>query len=161
MNKKFMPNYANDCCSSDSATIVTIKDNMDTFHKVVEKVEKKYEQKNSEMEMEGANMLATQEMTMNRYKRYIHDKIFKISIHPSLAETQIAINISEEAFEHMKEDPEYEIEVMKLLEQDLGNSYPVGWAPRYSVFKIGKTLEDYNVTDTSSRFNNIRATFTI
>lgn len=55
------------------------------------------------------------EMTMEEYKQYIAQKIRQIPVHPSRRYEYISVNISEEGYAAMKNDPEYEAWVLNDL----------------------------------------------
>ena len=57
----------------------------------------------------------TENMTLDEYKQYIHDKISQIPIHPSQSGWQWSIEITDEGFEAMKQNPEYEESVLKSI----------------------------------------------
>lgn len=56
-----------------------------------------------------------QEMTMEEYKQYIAQKIRQLPVHPSRRQENISVIISEEGYEAMKNDPEYEAWVLNDL----------------------------------------------
>lgn len=60
-------------------------------------------------------MRSPQEMTMEEYKQYIAQKIRQIPVHPSRRNEYISVNISEEGYAAMKNDPEYEAWVLNDL----------------------------------------------
>jgi len=55
--------------------------------------------------------------------------------------TNLAVNISEEAFKNMKDDPEYREKILSLIRRDFTSSV----APRQcsEVITVGATLKDY------------------
>lgn len=97
--------------------------------------------------IEGADArtVSTQDMTMDEYKQYIYDKISRIPMNPSRAWDNISIHISEDGFEAMKNDPEYEQWVFNRLKQDFVSHDP--WAAvcggSYCVKYIGASPEEY------------------
>ena len=89
--------------------------------------------------------VSTQDMTMDEYKRYVYDRISRIPMNPSRAWDNISIHISEDGFEAMKNDPEYEKWVLDRLEQEFMSYDP--WAAMcggsYAVKYIGASPEEY------------------
>lgn len=67
--------------------------------------------------MQGVS--SPQEMSMEEYKQYIAQKIRQIPIHPSRRNEYISVNISEEGYAAMKNDPEYEAWVLDDLRSAL------------------------------------------
>lgn len=59
--------------------------------------------------------VSPREMTMEQYKQYIAQKIKQIPVHPSRRNDCISVNISEEGYQAMKNDPEYEAWVLDNL----------------------------------------------
>lgn len=76
---------------------------------------------------------------MRLFQLEFYQELSQISSHPSISNA--AVNISDEAFQAMKEDPEYRAQVLSLLERDLGASV----APRQCslLITVGKTLSQY------------------
>ena len=96
--------------------------------------------------IEEATAVSTKDMTLEEYKNYIHEKISNIPWSPSNLCDSWSIDISEEGFKAMKNDPEYEKWVLDDLTKALTTPYP-GWArsiggPRYVVAHIGATKDD-------------------
>lgn len=89
--------------------------------------------------------VSTQDMTMEEYKAYIHDKISQLPMSPSHMMDSIAIHISEAGFEAMKNDPEYEKWVLDKLGKDFMTNNP--WSAicggGYTVHYIGASPEEY------------------
>lgn len=88
----------------------------------------------------------TKDMTLEQYKNYIHNKISQIPLHPSQRMNSISIHISDEGFEAMQKDPEYEKWVIDRLKYDFGFNDP--WANlcggSYIVHYFGATKEEYH-----------------
>ena len=59
--------------------------------------------------------------------------------------TNLAVNISEEAFKNMKDDPEYRAKIMSALQRDLTSSF----APLKAslLITVGATEKDYREID--------------
>lgn len=97
----------------------------------------------------GVKTLDPKEMTMEEYKSYVHHRIDQMvqNRHPSQAFCSYAINISEEGFEAMKNDPEYENWVFnEALKKNLDFNDP--WTAltggSYHILNIGPTKETSN-----------------
>lgn len=84
-------------------------------------------------------------MTLEEYKQYIHMKISQIPMHPSQVLRSVSIHISDEGFQAMQEDPEYEKWVLDTLKQDFGFYDP--WASvcggSFTIHRFGATREEY------------------
>lgn len=84
-------------------------------------------------------------MTMDEYKAYIREKIYRIPVNPSQALNSVAVDITEEGFEAMKNDPEYEEWVMSGLRADFASYDP--WSSlcggHYVVHHFGASREEY------------------
>ncbi len=77
---------------------------------------------------------------MEIFKKEFYAEIDKIPKDRTIA--NVAINISEEAFKNMKDDPEYREKVLSLIKRDMTGS--VAPAPDCSlVITIGATSKDY------------------
>ncbi len=76
---------------------------------------------------------------MNRFKEEFYKEIDKIKCHSTVKNA--TVNISDKAFENMKENPQYREKIMSLLERDLGSSY----APRNTsvMLTVGESLNQY------------------
>ena len=87
----------------------------------------------------------TADMTMEEYKSYIHEKLSQIPSHPSRNGDSVTVHISEEGFEAMKSDPEYEQWVLGHLREDFAvrNPFLASTGSMYQVHYIGATKEEY------------------
>ena len=89
--------------------------------------------------------VSPKDMTMEEYKRYIHDKIFQIPLNPSRMQDSISVQISDEGFEAMKNDPEYEKWVLDRLEKEFMAYNP--WSSvcggNYCVLRFGASPKEY------------------
>lgn len=83
-------------------------------------------------------------MTMEEYKQYIARKIRQIPIHPSRRNEYISVTISEEGYEAMKNDPEYEAWVLNDLRSAWSRpGYCFGSGDRvYTHLHYGATQEE-------------------
>lgn len=66
-------------------------------------------------ETQNQVVIVTEEMTMEEYRDYIHDRISQIPIHPSQIGWQWNIEITDGGFEAMKADSEYEQYVLHTI----------------------------------------------
>lgn len=90
----------------------------------------------------------TEEMTMAEYKSYIADLIDSIPVDPTHAKDDMCINISEEGWETMKDDPEYESWVIGHIKANLTfhnpwASFP-GFNGNYFVDNFGSCIEEHH-----------------
>ena len=76
---------------------------------------------------------------MELFKKEFYDEIAKIPQNRTI--TNVAINISEEAFKNMKDNPEYRAKIMSVLQRDLTSSF----APLKAslLITVGATEKDY------------------
>lgn len=81
----------------------------------------------------------SEEEEMQLFRKEFYEDLEKLTNHPSI--NSVAVNISDAAFQAMKEDPEYREKVLSLLQRDLGSSV----APRSCslLITVGATLEEY------------------
>lgn len=92
-----------------------------------------------------ASAVSPQDMTLDEYKRYIHDKISNMPIHPSQEPAHYSVQITDAGFEAMQNDPEYE---KWVLDEALGTNFSSRdpWAPLcggvYRCIHIGATVEE-------------------
>lgn len=59
--------------------------------------------------------IATEELSLAQYKQYIHELISQLPLHPSQEKWTYCISISDEGFMAMKNDPEYEKQVLDQI----------------------------------------------
>lgn len=76
---------------------------------------------------------------MERFKKEFYDDLSKVTNHKTVSNA--AVNISEEAFCAMKDNPQYREKVLSLIQRDWGDSY----APRNCsvMITVGATLNAY------------------
>lgn len=83
------------------------------------------------------------DMSMEAYRQTIRERISQMPLSATRQMESISIQISDAAFERMKNDPDYEAWVLNDLRQAFSQSNP--WVPvsggGYSVFYIGETKE--------------------
>lgn len=101
----------------------------------------------------------TDSMSMTEYKIYIYNVISALTFDPSESRDFIAVNISDEGFEAMKNDPEYEKWVLSKIAEDYfsfnmwGNRHSV----RYGIKYFGATKEEYRSETWCADLNDIKA----
>ena len=76
---------------------------------------------------------------MQLFKKEFYEDLSKIVCNPTVSNA--AVNISDAAFQAMKDDPEYRTQVLSLLQRDLGASF----APRNCsiLITVGTDLDQY------------------
>ncbi|MBQ8665589.1 MAG: hypothetical protein IJ526_01840 [Lachnospiraceae bacterium] len=86
------------------------------------------------------------DMTMDEYKSYISSVIDKIPEDPSRATTESSIHISDEAWETMKDDPDFEAYVLGGIE-DIYTFHNPWMSPpnvkRWEVLEFGVPMENF------------------
>ncbi|MCI8484958.1 MAG: hypothetical protein HFH41_11575 [Lachnospiraceae bacterium] len=114
-----------------------------------EKIDQKSQELSGAGETNGimdVDIVSDGEMTLEEYKQYIYDKIANIPVSPSQMSSSFSVHISEEGFQAMKEDPDYEKWVLDTLKYDFGFDNP--WAGiaggSYVVHNFGATKEEYS-----------------
>lgn len=89
--------------------------------------------------------ISTKDMTLAEYKQYIYNRISQLPMHPSQMMRSVAVHISDEGFEAMRQDPEYEKWVLDTLKYDFAYNDP--WAQvcggSYAIHRFGASREDY------------------
>lgn len=98
----------------------------------------------------------TKAMSMAEYKLYIYDKIGALPVHSSNISDSISVRISDEGFEAMKNDPEYERWVLDCLKINFQTPDP--WSNmcggKFVVFHFGATKEECHVESWRLGFRN-------
>lgn len=96
------------------------------------------------------------DMTMDEYKAYISDKISQMPMNPSRMQDSISINISEDGFEAMKNDPEYENWVLDYIQRDFMCYDP--WTSvcggSYVVYNFGASKEEFHAEGWYAGYQN-------
>ena len=110
-------------------------------------IEQNYYQRNMTIIKNLNNMVekisSTKELSeveeMELFKKEFYEELSKIPCDSSWS--NLAVNISEEAFKNMKDDPEYREKILSLIKRDFTSSV----APRQcsGVITVGATLKDY------------------
>ena len=96
-----------------------------------------YEVNGTEATQQKAELSKAEEMQL--FKKEFYEDLSKIICNPTVSNA--AVNISDAAFQAMKDDPEYRAQVLALLQRDLGASY----APRNCsvLITVGTSLDQY------------------
>jgi hypothetical protein len=114
----------------------------------MDKLIEKSEQSEQIKEISKINVVEkdfVKDMTMEEYKQYIYDQIAKIPISDSQMNSSFSVYITEEGFEAMKNNPEYEQWVLAILRYDF--TFYDAWAymhgSRYVIHCFGAEKEEY------------------
>ena len=96
-----------------------------------------FEVNGTEATQQKAELSKAEEMQL--FKKEFYEDLSKIICNPTVSNA--AVNISDAAFQAMKDDPEYRAQVLSLLQRDLGASY----APRNCsvLITVGTSLDQY------------------
>ena len=96
-----------------------------------------FEVNRTEVTQQKAELSEAEEMQL--FKKEFYEDLSKIVCNPTVSNA--AVNISDAAFQAMKDDPEYREQVLALLQRDLGASY----APRNCsvLITVGTSLDQY------------------
>ena len=85
------------------------------------------------------------DMTPEEYRKYIHYQISQIPMHPSQAMSSVSVHISDEGFEAMQKDPDYEKWVLDVLRRNLAFCDP--WTDvcggSFTIHRFGASKEEY------------------
>lgn len=86
------------------------------------------------------------DMSLEAYKQYIGDKISRLPMSASSQMQSISVQITDEGFEAMKNDPEYEAWVLDTLAQNFRfqNPWTAMCGGGYVVHHFGATKEQYH-----------------
>ena len=98
-----------------------------------------FAEKAAKTEEVGSTKEMSEAEEMAAFKKEFYAELERIPKHRTLA--NVAINISEEAFENMKADPEYRQQILSLLQRDLTSSFAPTKASM--VLTVGATSKDY------------------
>ena len=110
---------------------------MDMAARAGEKKNDVFEVNGTEATQQKAELSKAEEMQL--FKKEFYEDLSKIICNPTVSNA--AVNISDAAFQAMKDDPEYRAQVLSLLQRDLGASY----APRNCsvLITVGASLDQY------------------
>lgn len=91
------------------------------------------------LEKTGSTQELSEAEEMELFKKEFYEDLSKVTNHSTVSDA--AVNISDAAFEAMKEDPQYREKVLSLIKRDWGDSY----APRNCsvMITVGATLNEY------------------
>lgn len=100
----------------------------------------------------------TERMSMAEYKTYIYNVISEITFKPSESRDFIAVNISDEGFEAMKNDPKYEQWVLEKVAEDYFsfNMWGTHQSVRYGIKYFGASKEEYRSETWCADLNDIK-----
>lgn len=112
-------------------------DNKEFNRELVEK----YESMKESGELKEIGAVSTKDMSMGEYKEYIYDKISRIPLNPSQSGWIWNIEITEEGFEAMKNNPEYETYVLDTIRTNF-SFFDVWHSKNWSVLHFGATKEE-------------------
>lgn len=98
-------------------------------------------------------------MSLTEYKSYIYNIISGLTFDPSESRDFIAVNISDEGFEAMKNDPEYEKWVLEKVAEDYFsfNMWGNRHCTRYGIKYFGATKEEYRSETWCADLNDIKS----
>ena len=85
----------------------------------------------------------TDSMSMTEYKIYIYNVISALTFDNSDSRDFIAVNISDEGFEAMKNDPEYEAHVLQSIRANFSFTDHYH-SSNYSILPFGATEEEFH-----------------
>lgn len=93
---------------------------------------------------------------MERYKLAIYDKIAALPVHSSNLSDSVSVQITDEGFEAMMKDPEYEQWVLDTLRANF--QYPDPWSGisggKFMIFHFGATREECRTESWRMGFRN-------
>ena len=84
------------------------------------------------------------EMPLDQYKKYIQDIISRMPVHPTQSGRTWLFDISDEGYEAMKNDPEYEKYILDTIRSTL-SSFDSSRSKGMSVYHFGATKEEERV----------------
>lgn len=89
--------------------------------------------------------ISVENMTMDEYKAYIRQKIYALPVNSTQVLNSVAVDITDEGFAAMKDNPEYEEWVLGTLRVDFATTDP--WSGitggRYVIHHFGASKEEY------------------
>ena len=80
------------------------------------------------------------EMTLDQYKKYIQDIISRMPVHPTQSGRTWLFDISDEGYEAMKNDPEYEKYVLDTIRSTF-SAFDSSRSKGVSVFHLGASKD--------------------
>ncbi|MDE6319227.1 MAG: hypothetical protein K2M22_05910 [Lachnospiraceae bacterium] len=116
--------YQNNAVTAKSAKRVNSTEETDNFAgKVTEK---------------GA--VSQEDMTLEEYKKYFHEKMNSLYTHPSQRNMNDVIDITDAAYKRMQTDPEYEKKILDCIAKNKAVNFG-GYIPEISYMHIDDTWE--------------------
>ena len=114
---------------------------MDMAARASEEKKDVFDVNRTEVVQQKAELSEAEEMQL--FKKEFYEELSKIVCNPTVSNA--AVNISDAAFQAMKDDPEYRAQVLSLLQRDLGASF----APRNCsiLITVGTDLDQYRAAD--------------
>ena len=108
--------------------------------------------------LEETVAVSTKDMTLEEYKNYIHETISSFPLCSDKMGDYFSINISDDGFKAMQDDPEYEKWVLDDLKTAFATPMP-GWAraiggTKYQVVHYGATKEECHSTSWWTGYQN-------
>lgn len=108
--------------------------------------------------LEETAAVSTKDMTLEEYKNYIHETISSFPLCSDKMGDYFSINISDDGFKAMQDDPEYEKWVLDDLKTAFATPMP-GWAraiggTKYQVVHYGATKEECHSTSWWTGYQN-------
>lgn len=93
----------------------------------------------------SAKAASVKDMSLEEYRKYIYDEISKLSFGDTEKNSSFSVNITDEGFEAMQNDPEYEKWVLDTLRRDFHFHNPWGSLSkgRYVIHSFGACKEEY------------------
>ena len=110
---------------------------MDMAARAGEKKNDVFEVNGTEATQQKAELSKAEEMQL--FKKEFYEDLSKIICNPTVSNA--AVNISDAAFQAMKDDPEYRAQVLALLQRDLGASYALRNCS--VLITVGTSLDQY------------------
>ncbi|MCI8326959.1 MAG: hypothetical protein HFI37_04195 [Lachnospiraceae bacterium] len=106
-----------------------------------DKIAEKNEESGHTSAVSIAGAVSVENMTLEQYKQYIHDQISGIPLDPSQSGWYWRIEITDEGFEAMKNDPEYEKQVLSAIRSNFSYKDPFH-SQNYVILHFGATEEE-------------------
>ena len=108
--------------------------------------------------LEETAVVSTEDMTLEDYKNYIHETISSFPLCPDKMGDYFSIDISDDGFRAMQNNPEYEKWVLDDLKTAFATPMP-GWArsiggTKYQVVHYGATKEECHSTSWWTGYQN-------
>lgn len=127
-----MSKYYNNNVFNDYNLNKIIGNNSGTFQQAIEKILEQQARKTGQVNntnqattSANVNTVSTKDMSMQDYKDYIHNKITNLYLNPAQGNSVYSIQISDECFERMKNEPEFEQHVIGSIQQNMQYAPPM------------------------------------